>query len=89
MSDEKYMLLALEEAKKAAEIGEVPIGAVIMRNGEVIASAHNERDKRCLQKARRLASDGLHTLRHPRALPDVCRRDHKFADRPRRFRRLR
>ncbi len=44
MSDEKYMLLALEEAKKAAEMGEVPIGAVIVRRGEVIASAHNERE---------------------------------------------
>lgn len=44
MSDEKYMLLALEEAKKAAEKGEVPIGAVIVRNGEVIASAHNGRE---------------------------------------------
>ena len=44
MSDEKYMLIALEEAKKAAEKGEVPIGAVIVRNGEVIASAHNERE---------------------------------------------
>ena len=44
MSDEKYMLLALEEAKKAAEIGEVPIGAVIVRRGEVIASAHNGRE---------------------------------------------
>ena len=44
MSDEKYMLLALDEAKKAAEKGEVPIGAVIVRNGEVIAAAHNERE---------------------------------------------
>lgn len=44
MSDEKYMLLALEEAKKAAEKGEVPIGAVIVRNGEVVAAAHNERE---------------------------------------------
>ncbi len=44
MSDEKYMLLAYEEAKKAAEQGEVPIGAVIVRNGEVIARAHNERE---------------------------------------------
>ncbi len=42
--DEKYMLLALEEAKRAAEQGEVPIGAVIVRRGEVIARAHNERE---------------------------------------------
>ncbi|MBQ8254822.1 MAG: tRNA adenosine(34) deaminase TadA [Clostridia bacterium] len=44
MSDEKYMLLALEEAKRAAEKCEVPIGAVIVRDGEVIASAHNGRE---------------------------------------------
>lgn len=44
MSDEKYMLLALKEAKKAAENGEVPIGTVIVRNGEVIAAAHNDRE---------------------------------------------
>lgn len=42
--DEPFMLLALEEAKKAAEIGEVPIGAVIVRNGEVIGKGHNLRE---------------------------------------------
>ncbi len=47
MVDEKFMLLAIEEAKKAAEHGDVPIGAVIVRNGEVIASAHNEREATC------------------------------------------
>ena len=33
---EKYMKIALAEAKKAAQKGEVPIGAVIVKNGEVI-----------------------------------------------------
>lgn len=42
--DKEYMSLALEEAKKASLIGEVPIGAVIVRHGEVIASAHNLRE---------------------------------------------
>ncbi|MEW9672645.1 tRNA adenosine(34) deaminase TadA [Ammoniphilus sp. 3BR4] len=42
--DEPFMLLALEEAKKAAEMGEVPIGAVIVRNGEVIGKGHNLRE---------------------------------------------
>lgn len=42
--DAPFMLLALEEAKKAAEIGEVPIGAVIVRNGEVIGKGHNLRE---------------------------------------------
>lgn len=37
----KYMEYALQEAKKAAEKGEVPIGAVVVKNGEIIASAHN------------------------------------------------
>lgn len=37
----KYMEYALLEAKKAADMGEVPIGAVIVKNGEVLASAHN------------------------------------------------
>lgn len=37
----KYMDYALKEAKNAAEMGEVPIGAVIVKNGEILASAHN------------------------------------------------
>ena len=35
------MQAALEQAQLAAEAGEVPVGAVIMRDGEVIARAHN------------------------------------------------
>ena len=42
--DKHYMNLAIEEAKKAAEIGEVPIGAVIVYKDEVIAKAHNLRE---------------------------------------------
>lgn len=38
------MNLAIEEAKKAAEIGEVPIGAVIVYKDEVIAKAYNLRE---------------------------------------------
>lgn len=37
----KYMEYALEEAKKAALKGEVPIGAVIVKDNKIIASAHN------------------------------------------------
>ena len=37
----KYMEYALNEAKKAALMGEVPIGAVIVKKGEIIALAHN------------------------------------------------
>lgn len=38
---EYYMRMAIEEAKKAYELDEVPIGAVIVRDEEVIARAHN------------------------------------------------
>jgi tRNA(adenine34) deaminase len=39
--DEGYMALALEEARRAEALDEVPIGAVIVQDGEVIARAHN------------------------------------------------
>ena len=41
---EHYMRLAIEEAKKAALIGEVPIGCVIVKGDEVIASGYNHRE---------------------------------------------
>jgi len=36
------MAAALEEARRAASIGEVPVGAVVFRGGTVVARAHNE-----------------------------------------------
>ena len=39
--DEKYMLEALKEAEKAAQRDEVPIGAVVVCGGRIIARAHN------------------------------------------------
>ena len=44
--DEYYMRLALREAERALEHGDVPVGAVIARNGEVIGTGHNERELR-------------------------------------------
>ena len=44
MDDYDYMGLALDEAEKAYALGEVPIGAVLVLDGEVIASAHNMRE---------------------------------------------
>lgn len=44
MEHECYMQAALEEAQKAFDLGEVPIGAVIVRNGEIIGRGHNERN---------------------------------------------
>ena len=41
---EEYMQLALEEARKAAALGEIPIGAVLVHEGEVVARAHNMRE---------------------------------------------
>ncbi|GIN88877.1 tRNA-specific adenosine deaminase [Heyndrickxia sporothermodurans] len=43
-NDEYFMKLAIQEAKKAEAKNEVPIGAVIVLNGEVIASSHNLRE---------------------------------------------
>ncbi|BAK14503.1 tRNA adenosine(34) deaminase TadA [Solibacillus sp. FSL W7-1472] len=42
--DHQYMQEALKEAKKAAALGEVPIGAVIVYKDEIIARAHNLRE---------------------------------------------
>lgn len=42
--DTKYMLRAIENAKIAFSNGDVPIGAVIVRDGEIIAEAYNERE---------------------------------------------
>ena len=44
--DEYFMRLALREASRALEHEDVPIGAVIAHDGEVIAAAHNERELR-------------------------------------------
>jgi len=41
-TDIRYMHLALREAALAAEAGEVPVGAVIVRNGQLIGRAHNQ-----------------------------------------------
>lgn len=42
--DRVFMELALEQARAAGEMEEVPIGAVVVKDGEVIASAHNRRE---------------------------------------------
>ncbi len=44
MVDETFMGLALEEASAAAAEGEVPVGAVVVREGEVVSRAHNRRE---------------------------------------------
>jgi tRNA(adenine34) deaminase len=44
--DEYFMRLALREAERAIAHEDVPIGAVIVRDGEVVAATHNERELR-------------------------------------------
>ena len=57
--DERYMREALCEAALAAEAGEVPVGAVMVYNGEIIARTHNTREteKNALHHAEVLAID--------------------------------
>jgi tRNA(adenine34) deaminase len=67
--DEYFMRLALREAEQALEHDDVPIGAVIVREGEVIGSGHNERELRADPTAHaemialREAARTLHTWR--------------------------
>lgn len=44
MTDEQLMRIALDEARIAASLGEVPVGAVVAKDGEVVAKAHNLRE---------------------------------------------
>jgi tRNA(adenine34) deaminase len=44
VNDEYFMGLALEQAGLAAGLGEAPVGAVIIKDGEVLASGHNRRE---------------------------------------------
>jgi tRNA(adenine34) deaminase len=44
--DEYYMRLALREAQEALDHDDVPVGAVIVHEGEVVGAAHNERELR-------------------------------------------
>lgn len=62
--DERYMKLALEEARKAARLGEVPVGALVVRGGEVLAAAHN------LREQNRMATAHAELL----AIEEACRR---------------
>ena len=40
-----FMRLALEQARLSADEGEVPVGAVVVRNGEVVSYGRNRREK--------------------------------------------
>ena len=59
MTDFELMGAALDEARKAAALGEVPVGAVVAKDGEIVAAAHNTREteKNALHHAELLAID--------------------------------
>ncbi len=46
LSDDALMGAALDEARRALEHGDVPVGVVVEHGGEIIARAHNERERR-------------------------------------------
>lgn len=41
--DERFMAVALQEAAQAASLGEVPVGAVIVHDGQIVGRGHNLR----------------------------------------------
>jgi tRNA(adenine34) deaminase len=44
-ANERFMKIAIEQAQVAAENGDVPIGAVIVHNGQIIGKAYNQREQ--------------------------------------------
>ena len=80
--DERFMKAALAEAQAAYDEGEIPVGAVIVAGGRIIARAHNL--VRCYGSCRDAStydggvgfgwqvSVGLYAIRHRRALYYVC-----------------
>ena len=59
MTDLELMQAAFAEAQKAAALGEVPVGAVIAKDGEIVSAAHNTREteKNATHHAELLAID--------------------------------
>lgn len=59
MMDERFMREAIRLAKRASKLGEMPVGAVIVRNGEIISRGYNKREtkKNALLHAEIIAID--------------------------------
>ena len=45
MNDNEYMKIAIKLAKKASKNGDVPVGALIVKNGKIISKAYNKKEK--------------------------------------------
>lgn len=45
--NEKIIKVLLKESKKAYKMSEIPVGAVVVKNGCILSSAHNDRQKKC------------------------------------------
>ncbi len=45
MYDDKFMMLAIDEARRSAAFDEVPVGAVLVKDGEVIAASGNFKER--------------------------------------------
>ena len=99
---EKYMKAALKLAQKAADEGEVPVGAVVVATAKLSdadATDGKQRKTHCtMQKSRpsrrrakagRLAAAPLRSVRYARAVPDVRRCAHQLAYENRVLRRTR
>lgn len=92
--EERFMRLALQEAEQAMALGEVPVGAVIVRGDEVVSMGHNLREtgQKCpcpcgdhrhqpgMPSSGGLAAASMRALCHFGALPDVFWGDHQLSD---------
>lgn len=99
-NDEYFMKQALVEARSAAEEGEVPVGAVIVCNNQIIARAHNQTERlndptahaemlAITAGSRRLrsqVSDRMQPLRDGGTMRDVCRSNRMVATKQDRLR---
>ncbi len=45
MKEEKYIKLAIKEAKKAYKYGDIPVGCIIIKNNKIISKAYNKKEK--------------------------------------------
>ena len=73
MDDEKYMKAAIAQAEFAAKMGEVPVGAIIVSDGDIISTGFNKRE-------RLNNSLEFNIICHTRAMRYVCWSDNKFQD---------